>query len=175
MGILSWFRGGKKEESKKIEKVVKKDTAKDDLPLPSPVETRKEIPSDIPPIQPTIDLSKEITILEDDSEDLFSHDLPEPTPTKIFHEDTFKAPEPIHPKERPAVNHIFVASDEYSKIIEKTNVIRSKLMESEESLDKLTKLKTLEEKELKKWQEQLDGVERKLTYMETVLNKSGEV
>jgi len=146
MGFLDILRGSRKE--------------KQNLPMPVPVkEGKKKVISDIPPIKPKI----------------HEPDLKNIKPPTIILEAMDKPPMKEIVRPTGDVKHIFVSSNDYSAILDKTNVIRSKLLESDEVLQKLTKLASVEEKELQKWQAQLEGLEKKLSYMETVLAKSGEV
>jgi uncharacterized coiled-coil protein SlyX len=164
MGVLDFLRGRKKK--------------KKPLPLPTPVTPIKQpIKTDIPPIKPIVkkvDTVPKPPILEKPP----ILDIPKPI-KKIDHLPAIvrkKEPQPLDQVHTTKdMKHIFVSSNEYASIIEKTNVIRSKLLASDDVISKLSQLQTVEQKELKKWQDQLEGLEKKLTYMETVLAKSGEV
>lgn len=77
-------------------------------------------------------------------------------------------------KEIPFVNienikEAFIASDEYQIIIENLESIRSKLNEAEDHMKFLVESKEVQEKELEKWRQRLDGVEKKLLYIDKLI------
>ncbi|MBD3319266.1 hypothetical protein GF342_05145 [Candidatus Woesearchaeota archaeon] len=160
MGFLDLFRGKKK----------KKEST---LPVPSPVKAdKKEIPSDIPPIKAKDTAPPKVTTDKREVSSSSASKIDLPPPKKV----TF-VEEPDHEQimAPPDVSHIFVSSDEYGAVIDKANLIRSKLLETDERLQKLMELRKTEEQQLAQWQDQLEGLEKKLTYMETVLAQSAEV
>lgn len=159
MGILDWIRGS--ETKKKQQK---------NLPAPTPVAphptvNNKPIVSDIPPIRPKAGPSMHETVKPYDA----------PRPTSRVEPKKVMKPQSHRPKPPADLRHIFISSDEYSTVIKNANVVRSKLLETEERLQQLSAVRTAEEKELLRWQEQLVSLEKKLTYMEAVLEKAGEI
>ena len=66
----------------------------------------------------------------------------------------------------------FVAVEDYRKIMNETNSIRTKLMNAENFVRKLTELKNDEERTLDKWRMHLEDVEKKLTYVDHVIEKA---
>jgi len=170
MGILNWFRGAP-EKTK-------------NLPAPTPVVSQpsQHIPSDLPPIKvPRPKPVPKVPVMV--HEEITTYDeAPAQRPTVQA-----MAPKPVvravksemREQQKPAapedLKHIFISSEEYATIMDHTNKIRSKLLETEERLQSLAQLRGTEEKELLKWQEHLAILEKKLTYMETILEKAGEV
>ena len=72
-----------------------------------------------------------------------------------------------HMPSRPA----FVAVDDYKRIINDSNMVRSKLMEAENFVRRLGDLKNEEERTFEKWKIQLESVEKKLTYVDKIIAK----
>ena len=73
-----------------------------------------------------------------------------------------------HMPSRPA----FVAVDDYKRIINDTNIIRSKLMDAENFVRRLGDLKNEEERTFEKWRSQLESVEKKLSYVDKIIAKA---
>jgi hypothetical protein len=92
------------------------------------------------------------------------------TPRKIFdrtiQEVTEKPEELVRHEE---VKPIFVAVDDFKSLAANTNFIRSKLVEAEEYLQRLTDLKNQELKAFDKWKKTLENVESKLSYVDKVI------
>lgn len=92
------------------------------------------------------------------------------TPAPVF-DKTIKEFAPsreavIKPKE---VKQMFVAVDDYSALKSDTNFVRSKLVEAEEYLQRLTDLKNQEMKAFDKWRKTLEQAESKLSYVDKVI------
>jgi len=66
----------------------------------------------------------------------------------------------------------FVAVEDYKRIINDTNTIRSKLMEAENFVRRLSDLKNEEERSFEKWRSQLEDVEKKLNYVDHLIAKA---
>ena len=73
-----------------------------------------------------------------------------------------------HMPSRPAI----VAVDDYKRIINDTNIVRSKLMDAENFVRRLGDLKNEEERTFEKWRSQLESVEKKLSYVDKVIAKA---
>jgi len=102
-------------------------------------------------------------------------DIPEIQPRKEFAprpvfdktiKETVTREEVLRPKE---VKPMFVAVDEYTTLATNTNFVRSKLVEAEEYLQRLTDLKNQELKAFSKWRKTLEQVESKLSYVDKVI------
>ncbi len=66
----------------------------------------------------------------------------------------------------------FVAVEDYKRIINDTNTIRSKLMDAETFVRRLSDLKNEEERAFEKWRTQLEDVEKKLNYVDHLIAKA---
>jgi len=64
---------------------------------------------------------------------------------------------------------IFVKVDEYDDIREIINLIKTKLAESKDTLQKVHQLKEQEEQEIHFWASELEDVERKVTNIDHTL------
>ncbi len=83
-------------------------------------------------------------------------------------------PEPVAEVVRHMpVQPTFVAVEDYKRIINDTNVVRSKLMEAENFVRRLGDLKNEEERAFDKWRSQLEDVEKKLSYVDKLIAKAG--
>ena len=89
---------------------------------------------------------------------------------KTIKEETEQTPEKIRKIPKPT----YVCVEDYKKIINDTNTIRSKLMDAENFVKKLNEIKTDEEKAFEKWTNQIENVEKKLNYVEQIIAKAGE-
>lgn len=100
-------------------------------------------------------------------------DLLEPGSTEVQVFDRTIAKEPEE-KEivRPKIKPTFVAVEDYKRIINDTNTIRSKLMEAENFVRRLSDLKNEEERAFEKWRTQLEDVEKKLNYVDQLIAKA---
>ncbi len=108
------------------------------------------------------------------------YELPAPSGEKevqVF--DKTVARETVPEREEPEmVRHMpskpaFVDVDDYKRIINDTNVVRSKLMEAEAFVRRLGDLKNEEERTFEKWRAQLEGIEKKLSYVDKIIAKAG--
>ncbi len=66
----------------------------------------------------------------------------------------------------------FVSVDEYRKVMEHANKARARLFEAEELVRRLGELKVQEEREFDKWRAQLEDIEKKLSYVDSVIAKA---
>jgi len=73
---------------------------------------------------------------------------------------------------RVAPKPSFVAIDDYKRIINDTNTVRSKLMDAESFVRRLSDLKNEEERAFDKWRKQLEDVEKKLNYVDELIAKA---
>ncbi|MBD3303671.1 hypothetical protein GF343_00870 [Candidatus Woesearchaeota archaeon] len=96
---------------------------------------------------------------------------PRPVPKPAF-----ERPPVTEPVEKPEeiVRHkeikpIFVAVDDFKNLASNTNFVRSKLVEADEYLKRLTDLKNQELKAFEKWKKTLESVESKLSYVDKVI------
>lgn len=67
---------------------------------------------------------------------------------------------------------LFIPSQEYEKVLDDSNLIRAKLLESQHIVKSIQELRNAEDKELESWRKAIDSVERKLSYVDEVLAKS---
>ncbi len=70
---------------------------------------------------------------------------------------------------RPTPRPTFVAVDDYKRIINDTNIIRSKLIAADDFVKKLSDLKNEEERAIDRWRHQLEDVEKKLNYVDHLI------
>jgi len=114
----------------------------------------------------------------------------EELPLPASQEDTFEAqqefvsPEETHEEksepvftdrtERVSVapRRLFVSVDDYKKVMQGTNVIRAKLIETESAIKRLSALTTEETHIIEKWSKELADVERKLSRVDQVVAKA---
>ncbi len=160
-----------------------------DLTAPSAPE-EEEVPVEFPEIKPGFPdfPSKEMPEEKAYVEDIHEAELPrlpehptlaEPefpeikpdfTPEKVFDrtiEEVIKKPEEIvRPQE---VKPMFVSVDDFKNLAANTNFVRSKLIEAEEYLQRLTDLKNQELNAFDKWRKTLENVENKLSYVDKVI------
>lgn len=66
----------------------------------------------------------------------------------------------------------FVAVEDYRRIVNDTNVVRSKLLDAENFVKRLTELRNDEERSLERWRTQLEDVEKKLAYVDQLIEKA---
>lgn len=106
---------------------------------------------------------------------------PQPKPVaEPFHppEPKFESPNlEIHEREEPAPKHAvppksFIALDDYKKILSEANSIRSHLLNADGHVKKLAELKTEEERHLHRWHDQIEKLEKKLTYVDDLISKA---
>lgn len=80
---------------------------------------------------------------------------------------------PIREVERVIPKPAFVAVEDYKRIINDTNLIRSKLMDAENFVRRLGDLKNEEERSFERWRTLLEDVEKKLNYVDQLIAKAG--
>ena len=92
------------------------------------------------------------------------------TPKEIF-DKTIKdtAPTRAAVLQSREIKPMFVAVDDYSTLQTNTNFVRTKLIEAEEYLQRLTDLKNQELKAFDKWRKTLEQAESKLSYVDKVI------
>lgn len=73
------------------------------------------------------------------------------------------------PEHRAIPARSFVSIDDYKKIVSETNNIRSRLVNADNYVKKLSDLRQGEERALKMWHEQLEKVEKKLSYVDELI------
>lgn len=121
-----------------------------ELPLPPPPfepEKKEELPEPVPAAMPLYE----------------KEEIPEITPEKYEKEELA---EKIMPSE---IKPIFIAADEYKKIINNANVLRSRLLAGEERMQRLAQIKQAEEKTFASWRAKLEDIEKKLAYVDDVI------
>lgn len=146
---------------------------KTDIPLPPP-----PAPPDIAPV------------LRGDIEPIRA-----PEPAELPEEESYKPfelrPEPVfepipelplepvedktiasEPPQQPLIKPAFVSVDDFKRIINDTNTIRAKLMDAEKFVRKLSDIKNEEEKAFEKWRNQLEGIEKKLSYVDQLISQA---
>ncbi len=92
------------------------------------------------------------------------------TPKEIFDrtiKDTAPSREAI--LQHKEIKPMFVAVDDYSTLQANTNFVRTKLIEAEEYLQRLTDLKNQELKAFDKWKKTLEQAESKLSYVDKII------
>ena len=80
--------------------------------------------------------------------------------------------QPVREVIRATPKPTFVAVEDYKRIINDTNTIRSKLMDAENFVRRLSDLKNEEERAFEKWRTQLEDVEKKLNYVDHLIAKA---
>ncbi len=80
--------------------------------------------------------------------------------------------QPVRETVRASPKPSFVAVEDYKRIINDTNTIRSKLMDAENFVRRLSDLKNEEERAFEKWRTQLEDVEKKLNYVDHLIAKA---
>ncbi len=140
------------------------------LPLPPPLS-----PSDAPSIVGDIETIRGM----DEEMEVEEHEemlpelplaLPAPKINAIVFDKTIS--EPSEETIRPVIKPAFVAVEDYKQIVSDTNVIRSKLMNAESYVRKLSELKSQEENVFEKWRSHLEGCEKKLEYVDRLVAKA---
>lgn len=130
---------------------------------PAPEYAPNEIPApELPEIPPPEEMPSRVPFPEIPEETAPIAEMPEyPAPVE-------EKPERI----RKPLGALFVAMDEYQKILDDSNKVRAKLMEAEEFVQHLKELKDEEEKTFARWRSHLEDVERKLTKIDRLLAKA---
>jgi hypothetical protein len=80
--------------------------------------------------------------------------------------------QPVREVIRATPKPTFIAVEDYKRIINDTNTIRSKLMDAENFVRRLSDLKNEEERAFEKWRTQLEDVEKKLNYVDHLIAKA---
>ncbi len=128
-------------------------------PQPSRTERQKsqELPlMDFPPTLPAPAEEKEVRV--------FDNTIPQ---------EAVEAPynEPVETV-RVLPNPAFIAVEDYKRIVNDTNSIRAHLMNAEGFSKKLSELKADEERALERWRSNLEDVEKKLSYVDHLIEKA---
>jgi len=132
-----------------------------------------EIPSEMPPFDEHEEVLPELPPA-----------LPAPTSytrtpmmgeEEVVYDRTVQQPEeePIHEVVRTIPKPAFVAVEDYKRIINDTNTIRSKLMDAENFVRRLGDLKNEEERSFERWRTLLEDVEKKMNYVDQLIAKAG--
>jgi len=64
---------------------------------------------------------------------------------------------------------IFVRIEEYKDVLDVINMVKNKLKEARDTLNRINELKNEEDVELEKWEQGLDQVERRMDYIDKVM------
>ena len=64
---------------------------------------------------------------------------------------------------------VFVKIEDYKNIIEVLDLLKKKLDDARQSLEKITELKSKEDSEIELWQSELEEVERKIEFIDRTL------
>ncbi len=144
-------------------------------PLPSPPQFESgslasHISSDIEPVQAgqTIEVSepKKPFLLEP-----IQFEKEETKPRDSFqsvHQSFQETPEQIRAQPRA----MFISTTDYKQIFSGANIIRTKLEQAEHIMNQLTTLKNQQEHFFEQWRVQLEDTEKKITYIDMVLDKA---
>jgi len=102
--------------------------------------------------------------------------VPEPpemveTPAEVPAEVPTEAEEGLIQKREP-VAPLFVSTNDYQAIMNGISEIRKTLGDSENILAELTSIKNQEEKVFSEWKTYMEDIERKISYVDTVIAKS---
>lgn len=76
------------------------------------------------------------------------------------------------PVSRELPRKAFVSVNDYKQILTETNMVRQRLMSADNFVKKLTDLKVEEERSLERWRSQLEDVEKKLAYVDQLIEKA---
>ena len=166
----------------------------EELPLPpppSPPELQPLLRGDIDQIRAPEAAMPEMPSFEEHVEELpeLPPALPAPTPRmpemnmrsageeEVVYDKTVQQPVeeemPIREVVRAMPKPAFVAVEDYKRIINDTNTIRSKLMDAENFVRRLGDLKNEEERSFERWRTMLEDVEKKLNYVDHLIAKAG--
>ena len=66
----------------------------------------------------------------------------------------------------------FIAVDDYKQIIQDTNNIRARILSAENFVKQLHNLKNEEERSLEKWRTNLEDMEKKLAYIDHLIERA---
>ena len=64
---------------------------------------------------------------------------------------------------------IYVRIEEYKDVLDVINMVKNKLKEARDTLNRINELKNEEDIELEKWEQGLDQVERRMEYIDKVM------
>ncbi|MEM4263568.1 MAG: hypothetical protein QW666_01570 [Candidatus Woesearchaeota archaeon] len=135
--------------------------------LPKPEYEKKEIKPEYEKLEfpeiPAYEKEEEFEAAQPTEEEaprVFDKTLKETFPTR---EDVF-APKKLKP--------MFVAVDEFKNLASNTKVIRAKLMTAEEHVARLSDVKNQKERILERWRGLLEDAEKKISYVDAVLEKA---
>ncbi len=165
---------------------------KHSLPEPPPVPQKRHEPEHHVPVhlKPTVIDHPEMPAPPEMHEQGASHPeehLPEfPTmPEPPMHEPVaaIEHPEPVHATPEPVhftppepaeqlpkgPSHSFLSMDEYQELATQANGIKDRLKDSERLVKELADLRTEEEKSFDKWRTLLENLEKKLSYVDTLV------
>jgi hypothetical protein len=168
----------------------------EELPLPpppSPPELQPLLKGDIESIRAPEEPSEmpELPPIEDHLEELPELPPALPAPTRmpetqrtpfegeeeVVYDKTVQQPVeeemPVREVVRAMPKPAFVAVEDYKRIINDTNTIRSKLMDAENFVRRLGDLKNEEERSFERWRTMLEDVEKKLNYVDQLIAKAG--
>lgn len=162
---------------------------KDELPLPPPPSPPQLPPllkgdldeitpampehEDFPQFPPALPAPEWTPEFETAKEEEVRFSFPEPTPGEMqVFDKTITQEEPIVETVRPSTKPAFVAVEDYKRIINDTNIIRSKLMDAETFVKRLGDLKNEEERSFERWRTQLEDVEKKLNYVDQLIARA---
>lgn len=101
---------------------------------------------------------------------------PEAPAAELFEKQTFLPVPALDENPIPQIRvppaQIFVSVDDYRKIMQNTNTIRARLIETESSLKHLSELRAEEEHLVERWSKELAEVERKLSRVDHAIAKA---
>ena len=134
-----------------------------------PIRPREEFEAPMPKEMPNLAIP-EITAEE---EAVVEVEEEAPEPPKEFVPP--RMPEHFEPEEREEVKGpVFVSVSDYERIELDINSIRTLLNEAEDNLKVLNQTVEEEDKLFKKWRSFLEGVEKKLSFVDKIISKTGE-
>ncbi len=138
-----------------------------DLDIPPPPLPSKPF-DEIPPISPAEPALPEFPPIPEEVQLEAPAEMPEKRtflPVQEFDETPT-------PKIRAPPAQMFVSVDDYRKIMQNTNAIRARLIETESSLKHLSELRVEEEHLVERWSRELAEVERKLSRVDHAIAKA---
>jgi len=81
-------------------------------------------------------------------------------------------PEPVAAEPTVSRGPVFVSSDDYRRILDRSNIAKEKLVHAEEIIHKLGELKIQEEREFQRWRSELEKIEQQLSKVESMIAKA---
>jgi len=134
-----------------------------DAPMPT---TDIRVVEDLPELEKRVPMVVPMPEADDAPEHIVStREMAPPMPEDVHIEET--------PTHRNRAEPLFVSVQDYQEVLGSISYIRNKLGESEELVKKLNEVKAREEKEFDNWRNQLEDLQRKLTYVEDVIATAG--